>query len=165
MPWKFSPLFSYPGMHHGTFVTHVRWYMSESLIRGGGENVHGIPGTCATLNFTYLARGPWGWPPTANCRWADCVEIPFDLILVISKVGSVIMSIYESCYKEKLCIVWEQFTTWYMHYHIKGYHISLSICSYSTVVFYWFVSWQLHLLITSSYCVFMHGLGKSSNYL
>ena len=26
---------------------------------GGGENVPGIPGTCATRNFTYLIRGPW----------------------------------------------------------------------------------------------------------
>ena len=26
---------------------------------GGGENVPGIPGACATHNFTYLARGPW----------------------------------------------------------------------------------------------------------
>ena len=26
---------------------------------GGGENVPGIPGTCTTRKFTYLARGPW----------------------------------------------------------------------------------------------------------
>ena len=32
-----------PGMHHGTCVTHVSWCMSGSLIRGGGENVPGIP--------------------------------------------------------------------------------------------------------------------------
>ena len=25
---------------------------------GGGENVPGIPGVCATRNFTYLVRGP-----------------------------------------------------------------------------------------------------------
>ena len=31
--------------------------MSGSLSRGGGENVPGIPGACATRNFTYLARG------------------------------------------------------------------------------------------------------------
>ena len=35
------------------------WCMSQSLTRGGGENVPGIPGACATSNFTYLARGPW----------------------------------------------------------------------------------------------------------
>ena len=47
-----------PGMQHGTCVTHVPWCMSGSLTRGGGENVPGIPGACATRNFTYLARGP-----------------------------------------------------------------------------------------------------------
>ena len=53
-----KPLVSNPGMHHGTCVTHVPWCMSGSLTSGGGENVPGIPGTCATRNFTYLARGP-----------------------------------------------------------------------------------------------------------
>ena len=47
-----------PGMHSGTCVTHVPWCMSGSLTRGGGENVPGIPGACATHNFTHLARGP-----------------------------------------------------------------------------------------------------------
>ena len=47
-----------PGMHHGTYVTHVPGCMSESLTRRGGENDPGIPGTCATRNFRYLARGP-----------------------------------------------------------------------------------------------------------
>ena len=46
-------------MHHGTCVTHVPCCMSGSLTRGGGENVPGIPGACATRNFTYLARSPW----------------------------------------------------------------------------------------------------------
>ena len=51
-------LVSDPGMHHGTYVTHVLWYMSGSLTHSGKENVPGIPGACATCNFTYLARGP-----------------------------------------------------------------------------------------------------------
>ena len=51
-----KPLVSDPGMHHSTCVTHVPWCMS--LTRGGGENVPGIPGACATHNFTYMARGP-----------------------------------------------------------------------------------------------------------
>ena len=38
--------------------THVPWCMSGSLTSGGGENVPGIPGACATRNFTYLTRGP-----------------------------------------------------------------------------------------------------------
>ena len=72
-----KPLVSDPDMHHGTCATHVPWCMSGSLTRGGVENVPGIPGACATPNFTYLARGPWwlqmywcqesAWPsPTVN---------------------------------------------------------------------------------------------------
>ena len=53
-----KPLVSDPGMHHGTCVTHVPWCMSGSLTQGGEENVPGIPGTRATRNLTYLARGP-----------------------------------------------------------------------------------------------------------
>ena len=52
-----KPLVSDPGMHHRTCVTHVPWCMSGSQARGGGGNVPGIPGACATRNFTYLARG------------------------------------------------------------------------------------------------------------
>ena len=54
-----KPLVNDPGMHRGTCVTHVPWCMPGSLIHGGGENVPGIPGACATRNFTYLARGLW----------------------------------------------------------------------------------------------------------
>ena len=53
-----KPLVYDPGMHHGTCVTHVPWCMSGSLTRGGGKNVPGTPGACATRNFTYLVRGP-----------------------------------------------------------------------------------------------------------
>ena len=42
-----NPPVNDPGMHHGTCVTHVPWYMSGSLNRGGGEKVHGIPSACA----------------------------------------------------------------------------------------------------------------------
>ena len=42
-----KPLFSDPGMHHGTCVTHVPWCMSGSRTRDDGENVPGIPGACA----------------------------------------------------------------------------------------------------------------------
>ena len=54
-----KPLVSDLGMHPGTCMTHVPWCMSGSLTRGGGENVPGIPGACATRKFAYLARGPW----------------------------------------------------------------------------------------------------------
>ena len=53
-----KPRVSDPDMHDGTCVTHVPWCMSRSLTLGGGENVPGIPGACATCNFTYLARDP-----------------------------------------------------------------------------------------------------------
>ena len=54
-----NPLVIDPSMHHGTCVTHVRWFMPGSLTRGAGENAPCIPGACPTGNFTYLARGPW----------------------------------------------------------------------------------------------------------
>ena len=54
-----EPLVSDPGVDHGTCVTHVLWCMSGSLTLGGGEKIPGIPGACSTLNFTYMARGPW----------------------------------------------------------------------------------------------------------
>ena len=38
------------------YVTHVPWFKSGSLIRGGGENVPDIPGACPTRNFTYLIK-------------------------------------------------------------------------------------------------------------
>ena len=71
MPGTFSlpPRVSDPDMHHGTCFTHVPWCMSGSLTSGfslksvAGENVPGIPGACATPNFTYLVRGPWWWYP------------------------------------------------------------------------------------------------------
>ena len=65
MPGTFSPpqLVSDPDMHHGTCVTHVPWCMPGPLTSGFlwsrlRENVPGIPGACATGNFTYLVRGP-----------------------------------------------------------------------------------------------------------
>ena len=42
-----KPVVGDPCMHHGTCVTHVPWYMSGSLTRGGGENVPDIPGARA----------------------------------------------------------------------------------------------------------------------
>ena len=54
-----KPLVCDPSMHHGTHVTHVPWCMSGSLTHGGGEHDPGIPGACATRNFTCLPRGPW----------------------------------------------------------------------------------------------------------
>ena len=52
------------GLAIPTYITARAWRcMPESLTTvsfevGGGENVPGIPGSCATRNFTYLVRGP-----------------------------------------------------------------------------------------------------------
>ena len=59
----FPPRNSDPDMHHGTCVTNVPWCTPGSLTSGflwsrWRENVPGIPGACATRNFTYLLRGP-----------------------------------------------------------------------------------------------------------
>ena len=64
MPWPFT-------RHHGlaipTCITARAWLTCRNACRdrqlvsfevGGGENVLGIPGACATRNFTYLVRGP-----------------------------------------------------------------------------------------------------------
>ena len=65
-----KPLVNYPGMHHGTCVTHVPWCMSGSLTRGGGENVPGIPGACATRNFTQEAHVPGLSPQMCAGLWS-----------------------------------------------------------------------------------------------
>ena len=75
MPGTFFPLprVSDPNMHHGTCVTHVPWRMLGSLTSGyfevgGGKNVLGIPGACATRNFMYLVRGPC---TSATANWIN----------------------------------------------------------------------------------------------
>ena len=40
------------------YACRDRW-LEISFEVGGGGNVPGIPGACATRNFTYLVRGPW----------------------------------------------------------------------------------------------------------
>ena len=78
LQWK--PPVSDPGMHRGTCVTHVTWCMSGSLNRDGGENVPGIPGACATGNFTYVARGPCIYRgeslSSSHCRAIRIVDLP-----------------------------------------------------------------------------------------
>ena len=69
-PTSKEPQLSDPGMHHGTCVTHVPWCMLGSLTRGGGENVPGISGACATCNFAYLAKGPC--PPVCARYVSPC---------------------------------------------------------------------------------------------
>ena len=68
-------------------VTHVPWCTLGSPTRGGGKNVPGTPGACATRNFTYLVRGPCvanarNTLVTANLR-------PFSISDVVINIGIV----------------------------------------------------------------------------
>ena len=56
LQWK--PPVSDAGMHHGTCVTHVPWYMTGSPNRAGGENVPGIPGACNNTQFYVSGKRP-----------------------------------------------------------------------------------------------------------
>ena len=54
--------------HASRHVRHARAVMHAGIANqrfplksAAGENVPGIPGACATCNFTYLVRGPWRW--------------------------------------------------------------------------------------------------------
>ena len=62
MPGTFYPpsRVSDPDIHRGKCMKHVPWCMPGWLPSGGGENVPGTPGACATRNFTYLVRSPYG---------------------------------------------------------------------------------------------------------
>ena len=62
-----KPLVNDPGKYHGTCVTHEPLYMLGSLTRGGGDNVPGFPGACATPNLRYLVRGPWPLERQGKC--------------------------------------------------------------------------------------------------
>ena len=82
-------LYSDPGMHHGTCVTHVPWCMSGSLTCGDGENVPGIPGACASAilriwqeahvqNFVAITvlELRWVWNEISiefELRWKNCL--------------------------------------------------------------------------------------------
>ena len=83
------PRVSDPDKDHGTCVTHVPWCMPVSLTSGsfevgGEENVPGIPGACASRNFTYLVRGPLRpmWLHYRGPQNADSVPA---IIMIISR--------------------------------------------------------------------------------
>ena len=78
------------GMYHGTCVTHVPWCMSVSLTRGGEGNVPGIPGACATRNFT-IWQEAYGIPWWHVCVWNAllCLMshlLPWMLLLTVRQV-------------------------------------------------------------------------------
>ena len=64
--WK--PLVSDPSMHHGTCVTRVPWYLSESLTRGGGGNVPAFPVHAQPANLLIWQEANWNicW----NVKWS-----------------------------------------------------------------------------------------------
>ena len=86
-------LVSDPGIHHGTCTTHVPWCMWASLTRGGGENVPGIPGACATRNVTYLGRGPLSLHLSRNYSMLTHI---FRCTSVISNIICHIWDLYRS---------------------------------------------------------------------
>ena len=92
------PRVSDAGMHHGMYVPHMPWCMLGSLTRGVRVNVPGIPGACATLNFTYLTRGPCS--QLTNC-WISLV-IVFRLI----KITTILVMIYSDDFCMKKAVTW-----------------------------------------------------------
>ena len=114
MPGTFSPppisketaIVSDPSMHNGTCVTHVPWCMSGWLTRGGGEYIPGIPGACATRNFTYLARGPWHHQVTISITELKVCKI----------FGPVSRTACQSCVSFCLwMIVWAAYSSEWLH--------------------------------------------------
>ena len=100
-----KPLVSDPDMHHGTCVTHVPWCMSWSLTRGGGENVPGIPGACATRNFTYLVRGPWSVRTVLTVTESTLVFVSQANICTLQNQ----MPISQTVYELTIAIFWDSF--------------------------------------------------------
>ena len=87
MPVTFTlpPWVSDPDIHHATCAPHEPRCRSGSLTSGflwsrwRGKR-SGIPGACATHNFTYLVRGPlaehWqGWQALSNHVWCTLCHI------------------------------------------------------------------------------------------
>ena len=132
-------------MHNGTCVTQVPWCMSRSLTHGGGQNVPGIPGACATHNFTYLVRGPRG-RMTDLILYLDllneCTELPHVNIMTThllqagsSKIWSIIIScilgpVYISVYTKNIILAIKRIGIYVciicmLCYHILYVHLSV----------------------------------------
>ena len=107
-----KPLVSDPGMHHGTCATHVPWCLSGSLSCGGGENfraIPGLPGACATRNFTYLVRGPCSMSHTWFCFALICF-------------GYIISSQWIQAMYLLIVFIQMQYLSLDYHYHYHYYH-------------------------------------------
>ena len=70
-----KPLISDPGMHNG-----------------GGGNVPGIPGACATRNFTYLAKCPWTSAALQFPHAMITISIGYSVLLTVCEARAFITS-------------------------------------------------------------------------
>ena len=67
---------------------YMPWCMSGSLTCCGGENIPGIPGACATRNFTNLTKGPWYkspiWYSFYPVFWSMSMELPANIGAIVT---------------------------------------------------------------------------------
>ena len=116
---QMKPLVSGPSMHHGTCVTHVSWYMSGSLTCSDGANVPGIPGACATRNFTYLESGPCcpviTWPKFCKAQQIyglfSELEVRVRFKTLMSSSTQELLK-FQRCIKIVFFIVWVRYCGW-----------------------------------------------------
>ena len=113
MPGMFSPppQIGDPDMHHGTCVTNVPWCMPGLLTNGflwsrWWGKLPGIPGSCATRNFTYLVRGPW-IADTKRCDiwpWQDLSEWLTIITYIILRIyfQNILYFVYSKTYNDCL---------------------------------------------------------------
>ena len=115
-----KPLVRDPGMNHGTCVTHVPWCMSGFLTHGDGENVPGIPGACATRNFTYLTSGPW---PQFNVFLHHFLWEEWKNTIMLDELISQNKYINKLCFKHTMVYHWLDIPLYIMIF-IEGYLFS-----------------------------------------
>ena len=116
-----KPLVSDPGIHHGTCF-------AGSRIRGGGENVPGIPGACATRNFAYLVRGPYTWLEIKDRKGNLAEKMPYHY-------GDVIMSAMASQITSFMIVystnmVYPSWSTFHTIKQWRGFVPLLTFCSH-----------------------------------
>ena len=138
---KKKPLVNDRSTHRGTCVTHMPWSLPGSLTRVGWDNVAGIPGACATRNFTYLTTDPlcgdcsylWGTDMLRTIMWptpnADPVWIILGVVVLIgtpwlTPEGNVCMFIVSP--KSDLFLRWPLLCR--IHHHPRGRSISIGGC-------------------------------------
>ena len=83
-----KPIVSYPGLHHGTCVTHMPWCMSGSLTRGGGENSSRHSQRMRNPQFYVSGKRPkvviWtSWSHAVAWDWYPVIRKP---VIIVSSV-------------------------------------------------------------------------------